>query len=206
MNIVKVFSVGILLVSSFEVASGQEEEAPAWQFAPSLLYVDYFHSAKIEGPQGTPAYDFSGEGITIQFRSFYRDLEPLSFTMSAGVIWFTNSGYGVVGSPVVPMATANGIGSVLSYKDFTDFPLALGIDAVVPKTQSHDIMAYIGGSMVTNFIDGDIDPDQQIKIGYKIGGGISVKMFEFSVHYVTFSDIKNIGASIGLRLNSFSVH
>lgn len=64
-------------------------------------------------------------------------------------------------------------------------------------------MIFLGGGVVTNFIDGEIDPGQQIKVGYNIGGGLNLKMFEFSVHYYAFSDIKNIGTSVGLRLNSF---
>ena len=195
-----------LVLSLSSGGMAQITEQPEWQFAPSLLFVDYFHGARIEGQQGLPGYNFSGEGLTVQFRSFHRGLDPLSFTMSAGVIWFTNSGGGVRPVPILPMGTTNGIGYIMRNEDLTDFPLALGVDAVFPKTENHDIMVFGGISFVTNFIDGDIDPGQQIKVGYKIGGGLTVKMFEFSVHYYSFSDMQNIGTSIGLRLNSFGAH
>jgi len=185
----------------------QQTEQPTWQFAPSLLFVDYFHSGTLQSDPGR-TYDFNGEGLTLQVRSFNKHLDPLSLTLSAGVIWYKNTGsiaYNAIARPEERAANAVlGIGSLLRYNDFTDFPVAVGLDMVFPKSQNHEFMVFFGGSMITNFIDGQIDPNQQIKVGYKVGGGLTVMMFEFSVHYYSFSDISNIGTSIGLRLNSFA--
>ncbi|MBI4546995.1 MAG: hypothetical protein HY707_03385 [Ignavibacteriae bacterium] len=203
----------IVFLSSILSWTSLAQESPLsdWQFMPSLAVVDYFPSARIELNETyrSSTVDYSGFGFMFHLRSFNRHFDPFVFTLGAGVIWFEGSRpyrivipFGVRQDSVDYLRT-NGIGEILKSQEFTSFPITLGIETVFPETEFHDIMFFVGGNIGAHFIDGDIDIGQQVKFGYSFGGGFTVKMFEFGVRYNSFSDIKNIGAHVGLRFNSF---
>jgi len=185
----------------------QESITSDWEFIPSLVLVTHFpgKQIKVEEYYGTSTYEYSGLGLNFYMRAFKQKLQPFVLTMSGGVNWFEapqSVGYGV---PRPLGVNDQGIGITLKRKDFRNFPFAVGVEAILPDSKNHSMMLYVGGNFSMNFIDGDVDIGQQIKLGYSIGGGFIVQILEFGVRYYSFSDIKNLGAHVGLRFNSFMI-
>ena len=187
----------------------QESTTPDWQFMPTVQLVKYFPGEKIKSSGSfvtnfyyQPEYNFAGTGLSFNVRCFHDRLSHVALTFGGGVNWF----YQPEQNPVYAVSpTTTGIGESLKYQEFNTFPLTLGVQAVFPSAGKEQVMFFFGGEASVNFISGNIDIGQQTKLGYTIVGGFAVKIFEFGIRYSAFSDLKNLGAQLGLRLNSFSI-
>lgn len=145
-------------------------------------------------------HKYSGTGISFTARCFSDDIEPLALTFGAGATWYyLPDGY------AVPAASQQGVGAALGHQDFTAFPISIGVQAVLPYESREKLMVFAGAEGNVNLISGDLDMDEQAKVGFTLLGGFAVKFFEFSVRYTAFSDIKNLGAYFGLRFKSFGI-
>lgn len=199
-----------LVLASFVVPSAlfaEDNQDHEWQLMPSILLVTYFPGATISSttPYGyVDEYKFSGVGFNFHVRGFHKQFPGVAFTFGGGINWFEN----VTRSPVYPVygeLAGGGVGETLKHRGFRTFPLIVGVEAILPHSSERGVMFFAGGSVGMHFVDGNLDLGQQAKFGYSLGGGFAVKIFEFAVRYYSFSDIKNIGASLGLRFNSFVV-
>jgi hypothetical protein len=101
------------------------------------------------------------------------------------------------------MAAEAGIGQTLAPSDFMSFPLAVGVQLAYPYAEQEKLMGFVGLHGTAHFISGNIDINRQVKFGYELVGGFAVKVFEFGVRYSAFSDMKNLGAYLGFRINPF---
>jgi hypothetical protein len=83
--------------------------------------------------------------------------------------------------------------------------VSLGLQAVLPEANSDALMVFLGFDGTVHFIDGDLPIGEQPQLGYNLLGGFAVKVFEVGVRYSSFSDVKNIGVHLGLRLQGFNM-
>jgi hypothetical protein len=102
-------------------------------------------------------------------------------------------------------AVDQGVGEQLAPGDFMIIPITLGVQIVYPTVARTDFMLFAGISASANFISGNIPMSQQIKPGFGAAAGFAVKVFEVGLRYESFSDMQNLGAYLGLRLNPFDL-
>lgn len=184
-----------------DLVFAQEIQDSNWEITPSLLLTTYFPSASVTGMNTwgyNSEYIFEGMGLNIQVRGFYSQLPDVAFTFSGGINWFGN----IARQPVYA-ELSSGVGAILGYQSFRTFPITFGLEYILPRSIKRSVMFFFGGNVGVHFVDGNLDMSQQAKFGYSLGGGFAVKMFEFGVRYYSFSDIRNIGASVGVRFDSF---
>ena len=196
----RIFAVGFFLCALFVLAMGQENIQATWRMTPGVVYVRHF-----PGPSVASAGNvrYSASGFSLRTRLFNDETPFVSYTLGGGVNWYSSREREVVYS--TRPADAQAIGQDLKGSDFTVFPLSLGVQWTFPRLHRRDFFAYVGAEGVMNFVDGRIDMSQQVKPGYAVLAGFSVKQFEFGVHYVAFSDMKNLGVSLGLRFATFDL-
>ena len=89
--------------------------------------------------------------------------------------------------------------------EFTLFPLGAGLHVVFPYRSRDTFMIYGGVDGTLNFVLGNIGFKEQVQPGLTFVVGFAIKIFEFGVRYSSFSDIKNLGAHVGLRFKSFEL-
>jgi hypothetical protein len=185
-------------------ASAQQGEG--WQIAPGAGVTKYFPGETLSpsNTYGAAGTQYAGTAVGFTARCFHPDLPNIALTFGGGVTWFTS---GMRPITVMPLAVQEGIGQTLAemHEDFIVFPLSVGVQAVFPYANRDNIMFFAGVEGAVNLISGKVPMNQQAKLGYSFLGGFSVKVFEFGVRYLAFSDMKNLGAYCGLRFHSFSL-
>ena len=191
--------VVMLMVGS---AVAQETSQPQWQIMPGVVFVNYFPGARVLSPGDGTENSFEGVGFQFIGRAFHPDLPDVAFNVSGGINWFKNSIQPPRYTPV-PLMSATGVGEILRRRSFRTFPFMVGAEAVFPRSSERTVMFFAGGNVGFHFIDGDLDIGQQTKLGYSLGAGFAVKAFEIGIRYYSFSDMQNLGAHVGIRMNSF---
>lgn len=195
-------------------AFSQDEQNSDWQIMPGIVVVKYFPGKAMPDrhdyylttypPMFVPSYaehKYEGTGVQFSARCFSEEIKPLALTFGAGATWY----YRPERTYVYSASSQQGIGEVMGYRDFTAFPLSIGVQAVFPYAARNKLMMFAGIEGSLNFVSGDLDVNQQAKAGFTVLGGFAVKFFEFGVRYTSFSDIKNLGAHFGLRFKSFGI-
>jgi len=196
------------------VVFGQEKTETTWEIMPSIALVRYFpgepvfadggYGPILFGPEGSNRVEarYAGTGMAVSIRFFHESLPNIALTLGGGINWY--SGPDQPHYAVMSLATA-GVGQIEHNRTFTTFPLSVGAQVVYPRAGRQSMMFFAGGEFTVHFVDGDLDIRQQAKLGYGLVGGFAVKIFEFGVRYSAFSDMKNLGAHIGLRFNPFTL-
>lgn len=209
----KPFVVGLLAVCVVTVCVGQDDAE--WQVMPGVTLVKYFRGSDIHQRSdmymptfppmiyaGYDAFSYEGTGILFNARVFSDEIKPLALTFGGGVNWFYQpDSRGIA----YPSAAPAGIGEIIGRRDFMTYPLSVGVQAIFPYESRKNLMFFGGLEMNVQFVSGDIAIARQTQVGYSVLGGFAVKIFEFGVRYTAFSDIRNLGAQVGLRFNSFGI-
>jgi len=203
-----------LLLSTFlAVEAVAEAEGDRWMLQPRIAIGKLLPGSSVghaewrtvtEGyipsPIGGTDYRYEGTTLDLTLRAFPSPWVAL--TLGGGVNWFYRSDRPAA-SDMQPAAA--GVGEQLAPGDFVAFPFALGLQAVFPASWQHDFMLFAGLEGRVNFISGDIPMDQQVKLGYALTAGFAAKVFELGLRYEAFSDMRNLGAYLGFRLNPFEL-
>jgi hypothetical protein len=209
-------------VSSCLSQDNVDLRSASWRLSPTLSLTKYLPGTPVVAAPtwgiyqpglviGASSDDFrySATGLDFSVRCYHEAVRNLALTFGSGVRWFYSADLRVTsGTP--PVAPANeekaaGIGEMTQPGDFMVFPIAVGVQAVFPYDQRDLFMVFGGVEGNVNFISGDIPRDQQAKLGYAIVGGFAVRVFEFGIRYSEISDLKNLGAYFGFRLNSITL-
>lgn len=195
--------------------NAQETSETAWEIMPSVSIVRHFAGDAIGGSRhyGPVLFGpdifyptearYSGTGLEVRVRCFHESIPNLALTLGGGITWYSHPEqqpvYGVMSQALA------GVGEMQHNRDFTTFPLSVGVQLVVPRNGRQALMFFAGGEFNMNFVDGDMAIRQQAKLGYTVLGGFAVKVFEFGIRYSAFSDMRNLGAHIGIRFNPFTL-
>ena len=199
--------VSFLAVVFAAATLAQDISSGGWNVTPSVVYLRQFPGEPVPTSNyyGSGSIRYSASGFS--FRTRLSNVESsITYTLSSGVTWYsTRDKQGI--NTIQPMAVdaVNAIGSDLKGTDFTVFPMSAGVQWLFPRSEEQSFIAYVGAEASFNFIDGRVDLGQQAKLGYSVLAGFSVKQFEFGVQYSAFSDLKNLGASLGIRFGAFSL-
>jgi hypothetical protein len=204
MNRKSFVAVPILVCVLLSNGFSQEDQGSGWQIVPSAVFIKHFPGEKIrvQNFYGSAEYNFAGTGLSVNVRCFNERIPNVAFTFGGGVNWFYTP---EDDRNFVGLTSRSGIGENLKRQDFNTYPLTLGVQVTFPRENIQNIMFYLGGDGSLNFIDGNLDIGQQTKVGYNIVGGFAVKIFEFGIRYSSFSDLRNLGAHLGLRFNPFAI-
>ena len=197
----RVLTVIFFICLAFVMVMGQDNMQASWRMTPGVSYIRNFPGLRVASADDTR---YSASGFSVRTRLFSDETPYLNYTLGGGVIWYGSRDKQVVYSAPRP-AEAQSVGQELKGDDFTVFPLSVGIQWNFPRLQRRDFFAYLGAEGVINFVDGRIDMNQQTKPGYAVLAGFAIKQVEFGVHYVAFSDMKNLGVSLGLRFDTFGL-
>lgn len=193
------FTLVMLFVAAGQLL-GQDAAQSAWHIMPGVVFVNHFPSSPIK-TVSSEEYRFDGVGFQFIARAFHQNYPDLALHFSGGINWFANDRP----NPIYILNAGSGVGATLKYKSFRTFPLMVGAEWIYPRSTDRSLMLYVGGNAGLHFVDGDLGMNQQTKFGYTLGAGFIVKVFEFGVRYYSFSDLRNLGVHLGLRLNSFPV-
>ena len=193
--------VGFLAFFIVGQAAAQDVSRPGWQIMPGIVFVNYFPGVRVSSPGGSEN-SFDGVGFQFIARTFHPDFPDVAFNVTGGINWFKNTNQPTYYNPI-PVVSTDGVGSTLQYRSFRTFPLTVGVEGIFPRSTERTVMFSAGANAGFHFVDGDLDIGQQAKFGYSLGAGFSVKAFEIGIRYYSFSDMKNLGAHIGVRMNSF---
>jgi hypothetical protein len=203
-------------------ATSEETQQKTWHFTPGIAMTKYFPGSTIKDyyngvqlfglssfiyPPPAREYRYGGTGLNFSVRAFNEELPNVALTLGAGATWYyaaerTSGDYVIASSAAVAQA---GIGEQLGNYDFMTFPVSLGLQFVFPYEGRENLMLFGGIDGNVQLISGNVSMGEQAKLGYTVTGGFAVKIFEFAVRYTQFSDMKNLGVSLGFRLNSFSL-
>jgi len=197
----------VALLLAYFMASpvvAQENPQSALQVMPGIVFVNYFPGVPVSASSGGAESSFEGVGFQFIARAFHPDLPDVAFNVTGGINWFRNPSRPPVYSPM-PLESTDGIGATLGRGSFRTFPLTVGVEGVFPRSAQRALMFFAGGNAGFHFVDGDLGIGQQAKLGYSLGAGFIVKAVEIGIRYYSFSDMKNLGAHIGIRMNSFVV-
>ncbi len=187
-------SPGLLLAQEKTPASGLE-------IMPGVAFVKLFPGARldVDGWENVDDVAYAGTGLRFNVRCFTPGYPNFAVTFGGGVMWY----YDPNTYPIDAAPMDAGTGAQIWNGSFTVFPLSLGFQAIYPAREKDRVMFFAGVEGNLNLVDGIIAPGQQTKVGYTLLVGFVVKVFEFGVRYGGFSDVKNLGVHIGLRLQSF---
>lgn len=183
----------IVCSTASHVFAQDETTTSAWSVSPSLTFVRNFQGETT----ASSAYEgFEANGFSVRARIFNNRTKSLALTLSGGVNWFSRA-------PRL-ITESNGVSSIRA-NEFTLFPLGAGLHVVFPYRSRDSFMLYGGIDWTLNFISGGMGISRQVYPGHTFMGGFAVGIFEFGVRYSSFSDIKNLGAHVGLRFKSFEL-
>jgi hypothetical protein len=140
--------------------------------------------------------------LDLNVRAFPAQPGWIALTLGGGVRWFYR-GDDLQTDAILTFD--KGVGEQLAPGDFMAFPLSLGVQLVYPEAGRNDFMLFAGLEGTVNFIAGDVPMDQQVKGGFGVTAGFAVKVFEVGLRYDSFSDLQNLGAYLGIRLNPFEM-
>jgi hypothetical protein len=193
----------LLTVIAVTVSAAQDDigaEPAVWQIAPTLSLGKYFPGSPVTGTSGD--YWLSGGTMVYPTSS---DFRYVAFTFGAGAHWFYGSDRRVT-TPVILMSSdvgtvVNGIGELTRPGDFMVFPVTVGLQVTFPHDRRELIMVFAGIEGNLDFISGNVPTGQQAKAGYGLVAGFAVRIVEFGIRYTEFSDLRNLGAYFGFRLN-----
>lgn len=190
----------LVLLVMLSCAAAGAEETPRWQCAPGVLLVKHFPGASLDGSWAS-TYQYAGTSLLVNARCTRADAPNVALTFGGGVCWF----YEAADSRIItsPGPTDRGIGSTLHREDFMVYPLTAGVQFVLPLAAGGTLMAFAGVEGAVNFISARVDIGQQIKPGFSGVAGFVIKSFEFGIRYTHFSDMRNLGAHVGLRFAPF---
>jgi hypothetical protein len=207
----RVLTAGLAaLLFTPDPALSQESAEQGWVWVPAVSFVRMFPGIPVEhhyenmrtfGPSGSVSYRYDSYGAQGSVRGLSRSLEPLAVTISAGIHWYARSDRA---PDYVVAPAAAGVGEQLAPGDFTVFPLSAGLQLVLPSRPARGLIFFAGAEGQLVFVDGNVDMNQQVKGGLALAAGFSVGTIECGVRYMTFSDIRNLGIQIGLRLQALS--
>jgi len=214
----------LLVFALVQIVPAQDDTNTEWQIVPCVAIVKFFPGERIHQTSGVylpgdplsfprqieyTEFNYSGTGVNFSARCFNDDIKPLALTFSGGVTWYYQPEYTfyalAAGGPHTSGGPQSGVGAVLGRHDFTAFPVSIGAQIVFPYASREKLMAFAGVEGNVHFISGNLAMSQQVKAGYTVLGGLAVKFFEFGIRYTAFSDIKNLGAHLGLRFKSFGI-
>jgi len=193
----------------------QDETTSEWQIMPSVALLKFFPGDQANGAYVQPLiypptnlyygafYNYAGTGFSVGARCFNEEIKPLALTFGGGVNWFYNA-HDAFAIPAFG-ATSMGIRQVLRGQNFNTFPFNAGVQVVFPYATRDRLMFFAGLEGNLHFISGNVAMNQQAKFGYTLLGGFTVHVFEFGVRYMEFSDMRNVGAQLGLRFKSFGL-
>jgi len=207
-------AVLFMFILAIPTPSTSQTEGEFWIFQPRVAIGKLLPGSSIEAPEYTFPTEFSapapgandfryaGTTLDLSVRAFPAELGWVALTLGGGLTWFYRGNDAAVDGI---RQAADGMGEQLSPGDFMAFPLSLGVQLVYPGSQRTDFMLFAGLEGTVNFINGDIPIDQQVKGGYRVTAGFAVKVFELGLRYEAFSDMRNLGAYLGFRFNSFEI-
>jgi hypothetical protein len=208
------FAVLLMIILAIPTPSNSQTEGGHWIFQPRIAIGKLLPGSAIEGPEyiiptqffapvpGASGIRYAGTALDLSVRAFPAELGWVALTLGGGLTWFYRGDDAAVDGMQL---ASDGVGELLSPGDFMAFPLSLGVQIVYPGSQRTDFMLFAGLEGTANFISGDIPIDQQGKGGYRVTAGFAVKVFELGLRYEAFSDMRNLGAYLGFRLNSFEM-
>ncbi len=196
-------------------ADAQETNWSRWTLQPHISLgkllpgspVDYrsidFFPAYVQ-MYGSPMNDiqYAATSVSFGFRAIPERLPWLAVSVGGGITWFGRPGPDHV-AWIAP--ATDGIGTQLAPSDFTVYPLTLGLQVLYPSRGVRDFMLFAGAEGTANFVSGEIPMNQSVKGGFGLTAGFAVKVFELGVRYQTFSDLRNLGVYLAVRLNPFEV-
>jgi len=192
----------LLIIASPGLLLAQEKSpASSLEFMPGVVFVKLFPGAPLDvaGWENVDDVAYAGTGLRFSVRCFTPAHPHFAITFGGGVTWYYDPNtYHIYAAPMEA-----GTGAQLWNGSFTVFPLSLGFQAVYPAREKDRVMFFAGAEGNLNLVDGMVAPGQQTRVGYTLLGGFVVKVLEFGVRYSGFSDVKNLGVHIGLRLQSF---
>lgn len=164
-------------------------------------YVDFFRPDGQFYAHSTMEFHYVGTSVGFGFRAF-PDASPwLAVLVGGGITWFGRPG----SDPIVATAPNAGVGTQLAPADFTVYPLTLGLQVTYPSKSARDFMLFAGAEGTANFVSGNIPMNQSVKAGLGLTAGFAVKAFELGMRYQTFSDMRNLGVYLAVRLSPFEV-
>jgi hypothetical protein len=210
-------SVALLtMLPVFSDALAQESGWAKWTIQPHISLGKLLPGSSIKGASSDffftdsrayaptmTQYQYAGTALGFGFRAFPAEHPWLAVVLGGGIRWFYRPGSSAITDPV--MTTAEGVGVQLAPRDFTVYPITLGVQLATPSRLRRDFMLFAGIEGTANFVSGDLPMDQSVKPGAAFTAGFAVKVFELGIRYETFSDIQNLGVCIAFRLNPFEL-
>ena len=216
----------LLTVIAVTVSAAQDDlgtEPAVWHIAPTLSLGKYFPGSPVTGTSGdywlsggtavyfpsSSDFRYSATALDFSVRCFKEDIRNVAFTFGAGAHWFYGSDRRVT-TPVLSMSSdvgtvVNGIGELTRPGDFMVFPVTVGLQVTFPHDRRELIMAFAGIEENLDFISGNVPTGQQVKLGFGFVAGFAVRIVEFGIRYTEFSDLKNLCAYFGFRLNPINL-
>ena len=209
-NILRIIVVLLFATGS----SAQDSGWSRWMLQPHLSLGKLLPGATIErtshnfffdsyAPPGMAEYQYAATTLEFGVRAFPEGESWLAVVLGGGIQWFYKPGSSAITSPLP--AGADGVGVQLAPKDFTVYPLTIGLQVVTPSALRRDFMLFAGVEGRANFISGDLPMDQSVKPGFGLTAGFAVRVFELGIRYESFSDIRNLGVYLAFRLNPFQI-
>jgi len=209
-------AVVLLIVLAVGIPARSQTNDSFWTFQPRLAIGKLLPGSPLDVEQPlwlVPTVDmfappsafsvrYEGTALDLSVRAFPADLGWIALTLGGGLTWFYRSDHR---QNTILMSADKGVGEQLAPGDFITFPLSAGVQLVYPETGRNDFMVFAGLQGTANFISGDVPMDQQVKGGFGVTAGFAVKVFEVGLRYEAFSDMRNLGAYLGFRLNPFEM-
>ena len=208
-------AIVLLIFLSIPATAIAQTDRGGWSFQPRISIgkllpgspVEQEHSLALPGGRvlrsaSRHSFRYEGTVVDLNVRAFPAQLGWIALTLGGGVRWFYRGDH--LQTDAVLFAD-KGIGEQLAPGDFMAFPLSLGVQLVYPEVGRNDFMLFAGLEGTVNFISGDVPMDQQVKGGFGVTAGFAVKVFELGLRYESFSDMRNLGAYLGIRLNPFEI-
>ena len=208
-------AVVLLVVLTVHSPAASQTDAGVWAFQPRISIGKLLPGSPVEqqpvrfypdmdyfAPPLASSFRYEGTVLDLSVRAFPAHLGWIALTLGGGVRWFYRGDH--LQTDAVLFAD-KGIGEQLAPGDFMAFPLSLGAQLVFPESGRNDFMLFAGLEGTVNFISGDVPMDQQVKGGFGVTAGFAIKVFELGIRYESFSDMRNLGAYLGIRLNPFEI-
>jgi hypothetical protein len=209
--------LALLAVGTAIHTYAQEPPFPSWTLTPTIALTKYFPGGAVRGEGLPPIVPFTGfvasaggehrygaTGLNFSTRCFTHEISNVALTFGAGITWYYDPEEPHL-TGVVPASANSGIGAQIGKRGFTAYPISMGLQVFYPQEGRESLMFFAGGEGTLQLVSGEVPMGDQAQLGFGLIGGFAVKIFEFGVRYTQFSDIRNLGAYAGFRLNSFSL-
>lgn len=213
MRLISAFALVCFIHCAFQ-AEAQESNWTRWTLQPHISLgkllpgspvdyhsIDFFPTYVWTYGNSLTDIQYSATSVGFGFRAFPERLPWLALVVGGGITWFGHAGSNSIGV----VAPAAGVGKQLAPSEFTVYPFTLGLQVTYPSRGARDFMLFAGAEGTANFVSGEIPMDQSVKGGAALTAGFAVKVFELGMRYQTFSDLRNLGVYLAVRLNPFEV-